>query len=149
MNTKPVFDNAQQTIGYALKRAQHALRRRMDADLRGLDLSAAQYSVLTALKNQPGLSNADLARAAFVTPQTMQAMLVKLERAGLIERTPDTQHGRIQRTGLTQKGRQTLTHADKIVSHAESILHDAIAPISAEKMHAALIRCAEKLAHQH
>ena len=93
-----------ETLGYALKRAQQAMRLHMDRQLKEIGLNAPQYAVLASLEDEPGASNARLARRAFVTPQTMQAMLVKLEQSGLIERRPDTEHGRIQRTELTEKG---------------------------------------------
>jgi hypothetical protein len=38
---------------------------------RGHGATLAQYAVLTALDEEPGLSSAGLARRAFVTPQTM------------------------------------------------------------------------------
>jgi hypothetical protein len=42
-------------------------------------LTVTEFAVLTALKDQPGLSNADLARRTFVTPQSMHAVLKELE----------------------------------------------------------------------
>ena len=115
-----------ETFGYALKRAQHALRLRMDRDLKPIGLSAPQYAVLASLEHEPGLSNADLARRTFVTPQTMQSMLAKLERDGMIERTPDAEHGRIQRTELTAKGREVLTAAHDVARDVERTAANAI-----------------------
>src|SRR5277367_4602784 len=62
-------------LGYALKRAQHALRVRMDEVLRPLGLTTAQYAVICVIEQEAGISNAGLARAAFVTPQTMTGIL--------------------------------------------------------------------------
>lgn len=116
------------TVGYALKRAQQAMRLHMDRQLRDIGLSAPQYSVMASLEAEPGASNARLARRTFVTPQTMQAMLVKLEQAGLITRTPDADHGRIQRTELTDTGRAALTKAHLAVSQSEQLARDAATP---------------------
>ncbi len=58
-------------VGHMLKRAQAALRASMDEDLAAKDLNTPQFAALFALKQEPGLSNADLARRTFVTPQTM------------------------------------------------------------------------------
>ncbi len=73
----------------------------MDEALRPIMLTTPQYAVLCAVEAEAGLSNARLARAAFVTAQTMQGVLVNLERDGLLERRPDPAHGRILRSELT------------------------------------------------
>lgn len=44
-------------VGYLLKRAQHALRTRMDAELRNHELTAPTYAVLAAVERTPGISN--------------------------------------------------------------------------------------------
>ena len=127
------FD-AHQSLGYALKRAQHALRLHMDRQLKESGLTAPQYNVLCSLEAESGASNARLARRAFVTPQTMQSMLVKLERAGLIERSPDAEHGRIQRTQLTELGRDILLKAHRSVRETEKIARDAASPDATEML---------------
>ena len=132
-------------FGYALKQAQQAMRSRMDRELKPLGLNAPQYAVLASLEAEPGLSNADLARRAFVTPQTMQTMLVKLKQVGMIERRPDAEHGRIQRTELTAAGREAVTNAHGIAADAEKAARAATAEISAEKATAMLRRVAEAL----
>ena len=65
-------------IGYNLKITQHRLRQRLDAELARLGITAPQNAVLLAVAGNPRISNAELARAAFVTPQTMQGILVNL-----------------------------------------------------------------------
>ena len=104
---KPMWD-PYATIGFALKQAQQALRTRMDSRLREIGLTTPQYAVLAFLEIEAGASNAMLARRAFVTPQTMQAILVALERSGFIARTPHPKHGRAQITELTVSGRGIL-----------------------------------------
>ena len=131
-----------ETLGYALKRAQQAMRLHMDRQLQEVGLNAPQYNVLASLEAEPGASNATLARRAFVTPQTMQAMLVKLEKSGLIERRPDAEHGRIQRTELTKKGRSSLAQAHKSAQESERLARAAATPDAIEM----LMRIAEALA---
>ena len=92
------------SIGYELKRAQHALRLRMDEALRGEGVTTPQYSALDALAEEPGLSNAQLARRSFVTPQTMNQILKGLEAAGLVRREGHPEHGRVLRSYLTDEG---------------------------------------------
>jgi DNA-binding MarR family transcriptional regulator len=133
------------TIGFALKQAQQALRARLDTGLRDLGLTTPQYAVLTFLEAEAGASNAALARRAFVTPQTMQAILVALERSGFIVRTPHPEHGRVQTTELTPSGRCALAAASEIVADAEASLRDAAAPLDPQTVTALLLRLANAL----
>lgn len=133
------------TIGFALKQAQQALRARMDSGLREIGLTTPQYAVLAFLEVESGASNAELARRAFVTPQTMQAILVGLERSGFIARTPHPGHGRVQTTELTAPGRDALAAASGIVAEAEARLRDAVTPLDPQLVTAMLLRLAEAL----
>lgn len=139
----PRMSDPYATIGYALKLAQQALRTRMDAGLREIGLTTPQYAVLTYLEGEPGASNATLARRSFVTPQTMQSILVGLERAGFISRTPHPEHGRVQRTELTAEGCKALKAASGIVADAEARLRSASAPLNPQSVAALLLRLAE------
>ena len=62
-------------VGYLIKRAQTVLHDAMADALGSHHLTVPQFAVLTGLDEEPGLSNADLARRAFVTPQSMHAVL--------------------------------------------------------------------------
>jgi DNA-binding MarR family transcriptional regulator len=146
MSTNGMPEPMARRFGYALKRAQHALRTRVDAALRPLGLTAPQYAVLSAIELDAGISNASLARAAFVTPQTMQGILANLERENLLARTADPAHGRILRAGLTGRGRKALALAHRIVSEIEGAMIATIGPKQAEEMTLLLLRCAEVLA---
>ena len=133
------------TIGFTLKLAQQALRTRMDSALQEIGLTTPQYAVLTFLDVEPGASNAALARRAFVTPQTMQGILVALERAGFVSRTPHPEHGRVQTTELTASGRNALKAASGIVLRAEMCLREAAAPLDPQVVAAMLRRFADAL----
>src|SRR5690349_3088702 len=73
-------------IGYLLRQAHQRWRAALDDALRPLGLSLPQVAIMAALKQSPGLSNAELARTAFVTPQTMVQLLTSIEVAGLVVR---------------------------------------------------------------
>lgn len=91
-------------IGYELKRAQHALRLRMDEALRETGVTTPQYAALSVLAEEPGISNAQLARRSFVTPQTMNNILVRLEATRLVERKNHPEHGRVLQAYVTEEG---------------------------------------------
>ncbi len=138
-------DDPYATIGFAVKLAQQSLRVRLDADLRGIGLTTPQYAVLSFLMIEPGASNAALARRAFVTPQTMQAILVALERAGHVARTPHPGHKRIQTTELTPMGREALKAASVIVADVEARLCEAARPLAPATVAVMLSRLADAL----
>ncbi len=54
MSSPGMPDPMAKRLGYALKRAQHALRTRMDEALRHLDLTTPQYAALSAIELDPG-----------------------------------------------------------------------------------------------
>jgi DNA-binding MarR family transcriptional regulator len=132
-------------LGYALKRAQHALRTAMDEALRPLGLTTPQYSVLSALALDPGISNAALARAAFVTAQTMQGIVANLERAALLARSEDPEHGRILRGKLTRKGEKTLQDAHRHVADVLRVMLATIEPDEAQRLTSRLLEFAEAI----
>ncbi len=127
-------------LGYALKLAQHALHRQMEDQLRPLGITSAQYAVLAALREQPDQTNADLAEAAFLTPQSMQGVLAKLEAGGLVERRQDQHHGRRQLARLTDAGVKTAMAGDNCVKPIEVALDAAVSPEKAEEVLAILER---------
>lgn len=60
------------------------------------------------LRAYPGLSGADLARVALLTPQTVGLIIRNLERDGAIRKTPHPVHGRVLQWTLTRRGAALL-----------------------------------------
>jgi DNA-binding MarR family transcriptional regulator len=145
MSSEDMPRSVAKRLGYAMKRVQHALRTSVDQALRVMELNAPQYGVLCALEAEAGLSNARLARAAFVTAQTMQGMLANLERNGLLERHPDPDNARILRTILTPLGQARLAEAHELVADVESVLTKTGGAEEADRLALSLTACAENL----
>jgi DNA-binding MarR family transcriptional regulator len=95
-------------LGYLLRQANSAFRGAMDGVLGELGVTTPQFTVLTMIVAYPGLSGADLARLAFLTPQTINVIVGNLERDGAIEKTAHATHGRILRLHATAKGQALL-----------------------------------------
>jgi DNA-binding MarR family transcriptional regulator len=148
MSSADMPESVAKRLGYALKRAQHALRMCMDDALRPLTLTTPQYAVLCAIEAEPGISNARLARAAFVTPQTMQSVLSNLERDELLKRLADPAHGRVLRNQLTTRGRQILARAHTAVRSVEDRMVESFGEQAAVRMAASLTKCAVDLMKQ-
>src|ERR1700679_2411444 len=106
-------------VGYLLKRAQAVLHDAMADALGSHDLTVTQFAVLTGLDDEPGLSNADLARRAFVTPQSMHTVLQELERRQLVVRHTHPLHQRVLQAALTEGGRRALRSAARAINAVE------------------------------
>jgi DNA-binding MarR family transcriptional regulator len=133
--------------GYLLKRAQATLNAAMTDVLREHGATLAQYAVLTALDEEPGLSNAGLARRAFVTPQSMNQVLQELEQKGWVARHPDPAHARILQADLTPAGRTVLRACRLAVDAVEEQMLAPLAPAEIEQFIATLRACIQALSH--
>ena len=131
--------------GYLLKRAQTVLNAAMADALRAQDATLAQYAVLTALDEEPGLSNAGLARRAFVTPQTMNQVLRELEQKGWVVRHPDPAHARILQADLTEAGRAALRACHRAVNDIEERMLAPLTPGDVQRFTATLRACIQAL----
>ncbi len=132
-------------IGYKLKQAQHLLRVHMDEALRPLALTTPQYAVLSQLELKPGISNAALARASFITPQTMHGIVSNLEKNKLVKRKRDPQHGRILCTDLTKQGIKIVEQAHKIIIRTEENMTRSISHENRVFLEKMLVECMNNL----
>jgi DNA-binding MarR family transcriptional regulator len=105
----------QDYLAYLLRQAQAAARLAMERALADLGVTPPQFVVLTMLRAYPGLSGADLARVALLTPQTVGVIIRNLERDGAIRKTPHPIHGRVLQWTLTRRGE---TRLEKCRRHA-------------------------------
>ena len=129
---------ASKHLGYLIKEVQHMLRTSMDNALRDIELTTPQYSILSELDEFPGLSNADLARRSFVTPQTMNLIVRALEEHGLIAREPNETHGRKQDIRLTERGQKLLKRAHQAVGGIETGLFGCLSTLESKQFESTL-----------
>jgi DNA-binding MarR family transcriptional regulator len=117
----------------------------MDELLEPIGLTVPQYNVLSAVQLQPGISNAALARGAFVTAQSMQGIVANLERLGLLRRKPHPTHGRIRQSELTEKGDVVLAKAHKLLIGVEEAMTSGFKKEEIEALRSLLHRCGENM----
>ena len=135
-------------LGYLIKRTQQALRHAMDKALSEIDLTTPQYAALSELAKEQGLSNAELSRRCFVTPQTMHQIVRGLESRDLIRRLQHPEHGRIQQVHVTAEGKRLLSAAHEIVSSIEEVMTRALSDEEVERVGGGLAKCCEALEHE-
>jgi DNA-binding MarR family transcriptional regulator len=115
-------------LGYLLRQAQAATRLTIERALADLGVTPPQFVVLTMLKAYPGLSGADLARVALLTPQTVGVIIRNLERDGAIEKSPHPVHGRMLQWTLTRRGLALLGKCRRHVMAVERRLARGLSP---------------------
>lgn len=138
----------QPRTAYLVKRLESALRSRLDAAVKPYGLTATQYTALAALRTSPGQSSAQLARRSFVSAQTMQEMVVALERRGLVSRAPSPTNRRVLRIDLSARGEAILRDLDDEVDDIEQAMLADLEPQHVETLRHALRACARRLAEQ-
>jgi DNA-binding MarR family transcriptional regulator len=118
----------EESSGYLTNWAARLFARAIDRRLAPLGLSSAYMPVFFALAGGESLSQTELARRASVEQPTMAATLKRMERDGLIARTPDPEDGRSALVSLTALARAKL----RSVQAAGHAVNDAaMAPLSA------------------
>src|SRR5262245_54146678 len=106
-------------LAYLLRQAQAAARLSMERALADLGVTTPQFVVLTMLKAYPGLSGADLARVAILTPQTVGVIIRNLERDGAIRKAPHPVHARVLQWTLKRRGTTLLARCRRIAKALE------------------------------
>ena len=125
-------------VGYLVYRVERRLRARLDEALRLIGVSTPEYVTLSLLRERDGLSCAQLARWALVTPQAMNLVISALERRKLIRRRPDPKHRRVLRASVTAKGLETLARCDRSVDRIEADMLGDLPPETVEVVREAL-----------
>jgi len=132
-------------VGYLIYRVERRLRARLDEVVREHGVTTTEYVTLSVLRRRDGMSCAQLARWAFVTPQAMNVVIAGLEQRHLVRRRPDPRHGRVRRASVTRKGTQVLERCDRSMDRIEADMLGELAPESVEQLRTMLAACAHSL----
>lgn len=98
------------TLRHSLRHVTRVFHVEFRAELLAHDLSLSEYEAMFAVRRVPGMSSAELARWAAVSPQSANQVLRQLEGRGLVKRrgAPGHGHGRIVESRLTAKGAKLI-----------------------------------------
>ena len=132
-------------LSYAVARLERILRQRIAKSVEPHGLNVSQYTTLSILGRRSGLSNAQLARRTYITPQAMNQVLDQLTQAGLVERQPHATHGRILKTELTPQGRAVLDRCDAAVDLVETEMLQNMSKEESNALLQALLKCVRSL----
>lgn len=132
-------------VTYVLGRLSKVVQRLLEKTLKPYNLTLPEYTVLTVLRRTSGLNNAQLARRAYIRPQSMHEVLSALESRGLISRTESTANRRVRTAILTDLGKSLVESAE---NDASSIEEDLLSALNEEERTAfmnGLIKCVNNL----
>lgn len=118
-------------IGYALRRAQLKLFQNLIGRLSVHDLRPAQFSALAIIDQNPGLMQADLAKALAIEPPQVVPLLNKLESRALAVRVRCKPDKRSYGIFLSKTGETLLKELKQIASQSD--LESTAALSSAER----------------
>lgn len=122
----PALDVEPLEVAGRLLRCAAYLEQAIDEALRPLGLSFADFDVINTLRrraDEHGANPSDLAQTCLITTGAMTSRLDRLERAGLITRTPDLNDGRAVRVHLTPQGERLAKQAlDAVLAVDEAFL---------------------------
>ena len=90
-----------------LRGAYLSMHRQANAQFAQFGVTADQFVLLTALAEEDAVTQQDLVRRCHSDPNTVRAMLVRLEKLGLVARGPHATDGRARSVVLTDPGRDT------------------------------------------
>ena len=118
------------TVSYMLAQVCKLHRQRADNFLNEIGLHVGQEMFLTALWEQEGITQSELAEQLLLQPATVTNTLRRLERDGLVDRRTDPDDQRVSRVYVTGKGRALEAPVRGKWSQLES---ESFAGLSAEE----------------
>ena len=122
--SEPAFAGEREEVGearisYVIARLERAVRAAINERVSPYGLTTLQYTTLSVLGRRGGLSNAQLARRSYMTPQSMSEVIEALEKKGLIKRDQHPNHRRVFPATLTATGLKVLEACDEAVGTME------------------------------
>ena len=119
-DTQAPLDSAlDDLIGYAMRRAQLKLFQNLISRLSAHDLRPAQFSALAIIEQNPGLMQADLARALTIEPPQVVPLLNKLEERALAVRVRCKPDKRSYGIFLSKTGETLLKELKQIAAQSD------------------------------
>ncbi|MFL9824064.1 MarR family winged helix-turn-helix transcriptional regulator [Rhodoplanes sp. SY1] len=113
------FGPLDQRVGYVLRRAQLAVFQDFFSRFEALDIRPAQYSILTVIERNAGLSQTRIADALGIKKTNLVAMIDALEVRGLVRRAPTAHDRRAHALSLTAEGRVLMRKLHRISADHE------------------------------
>jgi DNA-binding MarR family transcriptional regulator len=132
---------AQDELPLALRAAYLALHRRSDSQFSQQSITADQFVLLMTLARGDVLTQRELARRMPSDPSTVRAMLVLLERQGLVRRDAHPTDSRARTVALTAAGKRKFR---QLWTESESIRTQMLESLKPDEVET-LVRCLKRV----
>ena len=126
--------------GHYINRIARISARWLEPRLQPLGLAVAQVPVFGAIKSLGPLSQIELARLLYVEQPTMAQLLSRMERDGLIVRTPDPKDGRSSLINLTPQALEKAEPARECILEGSRIALNGLTTDEVETLNSLLKR---------
>lgn len=126
--------------GHLISLAARGFTRLSEARLKPLGFGVGHLPVLVALQDGQASSQRELARSARIEQPSMAQMLTRMERDGLIQRTPDPLDKRSSQINLTESARTRLPDACAVLFDGNRDALDGFTEQEAAQLTALLTR---------
>ncbi|WP_433796623.1 MarR family winged helix-turn-helix transcriptional regulator [Actinoplanes sp. CA-252034] len=103
-------DPAPTLLLWEIQQTARVAARHFERAVQGAGISTAEFGVLACANDEPGITQAEMARQLHIRPQALTAPIDKLQRRGLLEGTASGR-GRKSRLTITVAGRGALDAA--------------------------------------
>jgi DNA-binding MarR family transcriptional regulator len=113
-------------LGYQIRQAQAAVFRNLMASITDLELTPGEYSLLTMLDENPGISQVDLVAVYHLDKSTLSLAVGRLVKRGLVRRTRSRDDERYYALWLEQPGRVLLQRVRARVEAQERTMDAAL-----------------------
>mgnify|MGYP001208913113 FL=1 len=147
-NSKPYkWHSREHSLGYMVNWAARLFAREMDDALRPLGLMSGQLPVFFALADGNPQPQRELVRLAAVEQSTMAKTLSRMERDGLIQRSPDPNDRRSTLISLTPSAAKKLPDISAAVAAINAKSHLYLSSEDGEQLLNLLQRVISGLTH--
>jgi DNA-binding MarR family transcriptional regulator len=121
-------------FGFLVRRVQLWVFREFTRKLARLDVTLAQFSVLTVVDANPGINQLAVASALDIERAGLGRLIERLEARNLLKRLPSIVDRRSYVLHLTSEGRKALARMRAIVYECEKRLAEKFRPGDAERL---------------
>lgn len=115
---KELYEEFHKTIRYQFKCTHEMLHKE--------NLYSGQPPLLFALLREEGQRQKDIAYKLNIQASTVNVMVKRLEKVGLVEKRVDDLDKRVTRLYLTDKGKETCINAKEAIKNAQSKVFDGL-----------------------